>query len=334
MNKTSDISPRTELFAVKALLKVLQPMLVTQRFAQTDQQPKKNSTTRKWRRYKPLAVTTAPLAEGVTPESQKLEHEDVTAVLKQYGGVCEITDVVQDVVDDPVLKVMSQRLGEQAAQTIELLTIEKLKSGSNVYYASGETSRANVAAKISRGDLRRVVRGLDRGLAKPITSIIKPSAKISTSGVEAAYFAMGHTDLEPDIRDITGFKTVVEYSNPSQAISGEVGAVERVRFILTQNFTPWEAVGASGSTMLTGGVSGTGNADVYPIIIVGRDAYAAVRLQGHGSFKMYVMNPGVARGGDTLGQRGSIGWKTWYTSAILTENYMARLEVACTADPS
>lgn len=333
MNKESDISQRTELYAVTQLLKVLQPMLVTQRFAQVDNQPKRNSRVRKWRRYLSLATTTAPLAEGVTPESQKLEHEDVETTLHQYGGVIGTTDVVQDVVEDPILKVMSMRLGEQAAQTIELLTIETLKAGTNAFYSSAVASRTLVNSKINRGDLRRVVRNLDRNLAKPITTIIKPSAKISTSGVEGAFFAMGHTDLEPDIRDITGFKTIVEYSNPTQAVAGEIGAVERIRFILTQNFTPWEGVGVSGSTFLTGGVSGTGKADVYPVIIVGRDAYAVVRLQGSQSFKMYVQNPGISRGGDILGQRGQIGWKTWYASAILNENYMARLEVAATANP-
>ena len=63
-------------------------------------------------------------------------------------------------------------------------------------------------------------------------------------------------------------------------------------------------------------------------LILGRDAYAAVRLQGLKSFEMFVLNPGIARGGDALGQRGTAGWKTWYAAKILTENYMLRLEVA------
>ncbi len=333
MYQKSDIDPRTEMWAVMELLEVFQPMVITQRFAQQNTQKKGTNTVRKWRRYLPLPITSAPLAEGITPENYKLEHEDVSATLQEYGGVIETTDVVKDVVDDPILKVAAQRLGEQAAQTIERLTINVLSAGTNVMYAGGVSSRANVAGPVTRGVLRKAVRGLDRNGAKPITSIISPNSKVSTSGVEASYFAMGHTDLESDIRDITGFKTIVEYSNPGQAVSGEIGSVERIRFVLTQNFTPWEESGASGSTMLTAGGEGTGNADVYPLIVVARDAYATVRLQGYESFSLYVLNPGTARGNDPIGQRGTSGWKTWYACAILTEGYMVRIETACTANP-
>ncbi len=333
--KVSDISPRTESYAVGDLLEVFQPQVVTQRFAQTDIQPKRSSTQRKWRRYLPFPIVKAPLADGVTPDSYKLKFEDVTAVLHQYGGVVTITDVIEDVVDDPIMKVVSRLLAEQAAQTIEQLTIDILKSGSNVVYSGGVTSRSAVNSPISRGDLRIAVRGLDRAGAKPITSIMEAGADVSTVGIEPSYYAMAHTDLESDIRDIVGFKSIVEYSNPGQASDQEIGGVERIRFILTQNFNAWEKTGASGTTYLSETITPTESsaADVYPVIIVGRDAYAAVRLQGRKAFSLMVLNPGKARGGDPLGQRGTAGWKTWYAAAIVTEGYMVRIETVCTAEP-
>lgn len=331
MNKTSDISPRTEMFAVKSLLEVFQPMTITQRFAHTENQPKKNSTVRKWRRYLPLPVTKAPLAEGVTPDSYKIKYQDVTVSLQQFGGVVETTDVVQDVVDDPILDITARLLGEQASNTIEQVTIDVLKSGTNVIYANG-TSRSAVNTVVNKQLMRRCVRILTRHGAKTISSIIQPTAHVSTSGIEAAYFALGHTDLESDIRNIENFKATVEYGSPGSAMEGEIGAHERVRFILTQNFTPWvKAGGAAGSTVLSdGGLAdaGTDKCDVYPLLILGRNAYAAVRLQGRNSFEMFVLNPGKARGGDPIGQRGTSGWKTWYAAKILTENYMVRAEVA------
>jgi len=73
---------------------------------------------------------------------------------------------------------------------------------------------------------------------------------------------------------------------------------------------------------------------VYPLLIVARDAYAVVRLQGRQAAKVMVLNPNKPRGGDPLGQKGTVSWKTYYTAAILNEEWIARLECACTANPT
>ena len=336
IHKYGDITPIQQEYASKQFLKVYQPLAVTQRFAQAESLPKKNTQTMKWKRYLNLDVTTAAVSEGITPESQKLKTEVVTAVLKQYIYVLELTDVISDTHTDPILNIMVTRIGEAMANTIELITIEVLKSGTNVYYANNVASRSAVNNKISRGDLRNIVRGFDRALARPFTEIIAPTAKVSTHGVEAAFYAMAHTDLEPDIRDMTGFIPVVEYSSVERRTPGEIGACERIRFVLSPNFKPWEKAGTSGTTFLSGGIPVTAadNADVYPVIVVGRDAYASVRLQGRGAVETYVLNPGQARGGDPAAQRGSVANKVWYTAVILNQVWMARLEVACTANAS
>lgn len=336
INLYGDISPRTALKAAKMFLKVMQPLTVTQRYAQQDHQPQNSSQTRKWRRYENYPENKASLSEGVTPPGHAITYTDVTAILRQYGDRVNLTDVIQDTHEDPVLKIMTQRSAEQAAQTIELITIDIIKAGTNVVYAGGAVSRTALVSELTRGDLRIAVRTLDRAIASPIANIISPTAKVSTQGVEPAFYAMGHTDLEPDIRNITGFKSIVEYGNPANATPAEIGAVERVRFVLTQNFDSWEetATGASGqSTFLTAGASGTGSADVYPVIIVARDAYAVVRLQGRNAIRMMVLNPGIPRGGDEAGQRGSVAWKTWFAGVILNESWLIRVECLCTANP-
>ncbi|MCD2476522.1 N4-gp56 family major capsid protein, partial [Staphylococcus aureus] len=70
--------------------------------------------------------------------------------------------------------------------------------------------------------------------------------------------------------------------------------------------------------------------DVYPIVIVGQDAYGTVALKGATAITPMVLNPGTPRGGDPLGQRGTVGWKTYFTAIRLNEAWMARLEVAVT----
>lgn len=334
-NTYGDISPRTAGHAARKMLEVGQSLLVTERFGQVDPQQKKTGLTRKWRRYNSLPKATSPLAEGITPSGQKITYEDVQANLEEFGDFVEITDVVIDTHEDPVLDTMSKRCGEQAAETVEAVRINHLKAGTNVYYANGVTSRASVNSPAVRGDLRKIVRAFKRNKAREISTIIKASAKISTESVGSAYFAMGHTDLDSDIRNLPGFIPVKDYSDSTKALPGEIGSLESIRFILTKEFEPWSAAGYSGTTYLSDGAepSTSAQCDVYPLIIVAQDAYAIVPLQGKKAIKPFVVNP-AHTDSDPLAQRGKVGWKSYQGAAILNQLWMARLEVACTANPN
>jgi N4-gp56 family major capsid protein len=335
INTYGDISPRTGVLASKKMLKIGLPRIVTQRFAQYDDQPMNTGLTRKFRRYLSFPDADGPLSEGVSPAGQVIRYSDYTAHLQQYGDKVKLTDLVADTHEDPVLNIMIERLTDQFSQTVEKITLGVLKGGSNVQYANAATSRGNVNAPVARGDLRRVVRAFDRANAMPISKIVMPTPNVSTAGVEEAFYALAHTDLEPDIRNITGFKPVTEYGSPSAAIAGEIGAVERVRFVLTSKLTSYSQAGKAGQTFLSGGTTVTVNtaADVYPILVLARDSFGAVRLAGHQAVKVMVLNPGQPRHGDEIGQQGSVSWKSMYAAVRLNEAWIARLEVACTANP-
>ena len=329
------ISPRTAGHAVARLLERGQRLMVTERFGQVDPQGKNKTKTRKYRRYESLARASAPLAEGITPEGKQLTFTDIECSLEQYGDVVTITDVVKDTHEDPVLMAAMDLVGEQAAETIEEVRINVIKAGTNVFYANGVASRALTNSPLTRGDLRKVYRAFKRNKARPITEIIKASAKIATEPVGEAYFAMGHTDLDSDIRGITGFVPVENYSESMNALPGEVGKVENTRFILTSMFDAWLTAGVTGTTYLSGGAAVTvgAAADVYPLIIVARDAYAIVPLQGAGSITPMVVNPAPVVG-DELAQKGFVSWKTYQTACILNQNWIARIECCATANPS
>ena len=337
MNTYGDISPRTAAFAAKRLLERGQYLMVTERFGQVDPQGKNKTKTRKWRRYESLPRATSPLAEGVPPAGQKLTYTDIEVTLEQYGDMVELTDVIMDTHEDDVLKQSMDLCGEQAAETVEVLRINVLKAGTNVFYANGAATRIALASAPLRGDLRRIVRAFKRNKAREISQIISASAKISTEAVAPAFFALGHTDLDSDIRSMSGFVPVEKYSDSSKAMEGEIGKVEGVRFILTPLFEPWAAAATTASTQttyLTNGASGTGSADVYPLIVVARDAYGIVPLQGKNAVTPMVLNPGTPSKSDPLGQVGYVSWKSWQASVILNELWIARLECLATANPS
>lgn len=334
-NTYGDISPRTAARASKQMLKRGQHMLVTERFGQVDPQQKNKTKSVKWRRYESLARATAPLAEGVPPKGQRLTYTDVMATLEQYGDHVTITDVVADTHEDPVLKEAMDLCGEQAAETIELIRISVLKAGTNVFYADSAASRSAVNSPPTRGDFRRIYRYFKRHKAREISKIIAASPKVSTEPVAPAYFALGHTDLDGDIRGISGFVPFEQYSQSVKALPGEVGKVENTRIILTPLFEAWAAAGAAGTTYLSNGseVSSSAQCDVYPLIFMARDAYGIVPLQGHNAVKPAVVNPGSVTKSDPLGQKGFVSWKTYQAAVILNQTWIARLECAATARP-
>lgn len=325
--KYGDISQRTAAYAAKDMLSHAEPILVLSKFGQNKPLPKNKADTVKFRRPIPFALATTPLQEGVTPSARQMQYEDVPVQIKQYGDIVEITDVVHDLSEDPVLKDATMLCGEQAAETIEVLTWSVIQGGTNVFYANG-SSRGTVNTKISTTKQRAITRSLKANRGKKITSMVSASPNYSTEPVDAAFIALGHTDLEPDIRDMTGFVPCEKYGS-MKALPYEVGKVEDVRYILSPVLNP---ILAAGSGTLNGMTSvGGANVDIYPVIYICKEAFGLVPLKGKGAITPSVINPNNPSSADPLGQRGFVGWKTYFEAVILNETWMARLECGATA---
>jgi N4-gp56 family major capsid protein len=320
-----DISPRTAAFASKDLLVRGLPLLVLEKFMQGKPLPARSTKSMSFRRYLALALATTPLVEGVTPTSKKLTYVDVDVTLNQYGDLVEITDVVADTHEDPVLKETMGILGEQSAQTIETVRYNVLKAGTNKFYANG-TARTDVNTALSTTLQKKIIRALKRQNAMFITSIIKSSPDFNTEAVLPCYVGLGHTDLEDDIRNMTGFIDAKDYGHGTTPFEGEIGSVNNVRYILSNIFTPYEDGGGVENGMVT--TSGT-KADVYPVIYLGKNAWAGVALKGQFAVKTSVINPTPSKS-DPLGQRGSVSWKTMQNALILNDAFMAVAEVSAT----
>lgn len=330
-----DISPRTAAYAIPKFLSHVMPVQVLARFGQLVPIPKNKSTTVKFRRAIPYAPVTSPLQEGVTPSVSGTSFEDVTVTLQQWGDVHGLTDVIEDTHEDPVLMEMMKLSGEQAGATTEQVIYNVVRGGTSVFFANG-ASRSAVNTAISLNKVRAVVRTLERNKAKKITSVLSPSVNIGTSAVEAAYVAVGHTDLAPDIRAMNGFVPVSKYGSMKPICPEEIGAVENVRFILTPDLAPFANAGgsASGSVLSTGGSA----ADVYPVLFFGQEAFGLTPLKNQKTkegnnlaVEPSVINPGTKTKDDPLGQRGYVGWKCWFAAVRLNETWMVRLEVAASA---
>jgi N4-gp56 family major capsid protein len=239
----------------------------------------------------------------------------------------EITDVIADTHEDPILREAESVVAEQAAKTVETLRYNVLKACSNVFYANSMTARTSVVAVISRADQRKIVRALERQEANFITQIVKSTPSFNTESILPAFVGVTHVDMTSDIRGLQGFTSVADYGKIS-AWETEIGACEDVRYIKSTIFTPYPD-GGSGTT--TGKLTTAGsNCDVYPVLYIGKDAYGTIALKGKYAITPIVINP-VPSKSDPLGQRGSVAWKTWQGTVILNDAWMAVYECACTS---
>ena len=321
-----DISPRTAAYAAAELLKRGIPYLVLEKFGQTKPLPSKNSKTITFRRYNALAKTPNALTEGVTPAAKQLTKTDVSATLVQYGDHVEITDVVIDTHEDPVLMEAVEILGEQAAQMIETVRYNVLKAGSNVFYANG-SQRSDVNSKLTLTIQRKITRALKRQNARKITKVVRSTANYGTQAVAPSYIALVHSDLEADIRGMAGFVPVEDYGQMTPYES-EIGKVEDVRYVYSTIFEPFADAGGLAATNGTLSTTGT-QSDVYPVLFISRDAYGIVPLKGKTAITPMVVNPKPSDS-DPLAQRGHVGWKSMQTAVILNDLWMVRAEVAAT----
>ncbi len=318
------LSQRTTAWAVPEALDHARPIEVLAQYGMGKPIPKNKAQDVKFRRPVPLAIA-EDLTEGVPPAAKALTYEDRPAKLKQFGDVIQITDVVQDLAEDPVLKDSLEILGEQMAETKEAKLWGVLQGGSNVDYANG-TERTDVNTKITTALQRKIVRHLKAERGKKVTSKIASTTNYGTEAIDAAYLAFCHSDVEADIRDMVGFVPCEKYGS-MKALPYEIGKVEDVRYIASAALEPFLD---AGSTTLSGMKSSGTQVDIYSVLYVAKDAYGHISLAGSKAFTPMVTRPDQASKSDPLGQKGTVGYKTYFDAVILNQAWMKRLEVGVT----
>lgn len=322
-----DISPRTAAYAHKDLLERAIPYMVFEKFGQAKTLPARSTQTIKFRRYDALDATPQTLTEGVTPDSQKLTSTDVSLSLSQYYGGTTVTDVIEDTHEDPVLSEATDIVGEQAAEMIEKVRFNALKAGTNVVYANG-ASRSDVNTVMSRAVQDQVVRGLKGQNARKLTKVVRSTPSFGTVNVAPSYIGIAHPDLQQDLEKMEGFKMAEDYGAVSP-YENEIGKAGEVRYLTSTVCEPWEDAGGDPTTngVVTASGGSPGQADVYPLLIFGRDAYGLVALKGEFAVTPMVTNAKPSDS-DPWAQRSHVTWKAMQGAVILNDLWMCRIEVA------
>lgn len=270
-------------------------------------------------------VTANLLAEGTTPTPESIVAQDITAVMKQYGCLYSFTDKVADLYEDDISDALKTQVAERMMLVRELELYSKVRANTNRFYGGTGTTLATVNGKLTAKLLRRIQRSLALNHSKKPTSILAPSPNIGTKPIEAAYLVFCSTDIDADLRDTTafpGYTPVAAYGSRKPIHENEMGSFEQFRFIGSPELVPFQNAGAAVGT--TGCVSTGGtNIDVYPIMVVGQEAYGTVALRGSKSFDLSVIPVGNKDSADPLGQRGYMGAKFYAVSVLLNQQWLA-----------
>lgn len=330
MTVYGDITPRTAAYAVDKMLERAQPMLNMAKFAVVTAVPKGKTKVVKWRRYGKLAASTTPLSEGVTPAAGSITSTDVTATLAQYGQRVQITDVIMDTHEDPVLNEFSMSLGETAGETQELIVYNVIKAGTQVQYSNG-AARNTLNTALNANTSRKAIRQLKAQDARPLTSMLNATDGVGTVPIPPCYVCFIHPNVEMDLQNTSnfaaGYTRVQNYGTFKPLCDSEVGSFENIRFVSSTLYSP---LADAGSATLNGMLGGTAT-DVYQSVIVGKDSYATVSLAASGSgLTPIVVNPKPSDS-DPMGQRGHVAFKMYSTAAILNDAWMTRIEHCVTA---
>jgi N4-gp56 family major capsid protein len=260
----------------------------------------------------------------VTPDADSLTPQDITVSLQEYGVLYGLTNRAVDLYEDDVPAEMKKQCGERIGLIREMIRYGVLKGGTNVYYIGG-SSRVAVNNKINLNTLRKVSRNLQANHAARITGVLSMSADFGSTGVEASYVVVAHTDTEADIRDLPNFKNTSEYAQRKTISPYEIGSCENFRFILSPELGPYADAGGTAATNGMFSTTGT-SADVYPFIVAGEEAWGQVALRGADALNPTYIPPGDKTKDDPLGQRGYVGASFYMNAVRLNEGWMAVIE--------
>jgi len=289
----------------------------------TENQPEKSTRIVRWPRYKSLPITTVVVDEGVTPAAVQLEREEVSASLDQHIGMIQTTDVLHYFHPDFTVNIATQRLGEQAATTIETKRYNVFKAGTILRRANG-SARSDINTAMDLTDLRWAERALARAIGEYFTDLGQSTPDFNTESILPAYWGFVHPDARYVIEGLDGFTSVKDYGHGIKIMPNELGAIGNIRFLMSTVYAPFaSAGGAAGSTISTNGIS----SDVYTLLIVAREAWGSVSFRGKNSIAPFIVRPSHTAA-DPAGQRGFIGWVAWTQAKILNDNWSVRIEFA------
>ena len=319
VNSTVDPSSGTNPLATEydatfwdtVLIRLAEPKLVHDLFAQKVSIPSGNGKTVEWRRVDGLSTDPADniLTEGTPGDGQQMKITAITAKVKQYGNFIKFTDMLELTSKDSVMRIATQSCAAQMAGVSDKITRNRMHEATNSFCANNCTG----LAAIEPTDTMQ------------LDDLFKAAARLESNDaptIDGFYVAIMHPlvakDLMSKLSGTTAWVDVMKYANTENIINGEIGKIGKVRVVTTTNAKCYKA-NASGEGGLSGAKDGT---VVFATIVIGNDAYGTTEITGGGA---ELITHGKGEIGGPLNQYSTVGWKQTKAAEILVDKYMVKI---------
>ncbi len=301
------------------------------------------SSSVKWRRIENLATSTTALGEVTGTAAAFLGRNavqpsitDVTVAMAKYGNAILTTEEVDLFNVNSNTVALMDTLGANAGESLNTLMASVFSSGfTNTRNANNATNYTSIASAITVNDIKYAVNRLNRQSAMKFAPFAYGSTNVGTVPIRESYLGICHTDVEEDIRLLTGFVPVEQYGGYTNTYPFEFGAVSGVRWCSTE-IAP-VATSASTESIVATTYRGASALlhDIYTSFIYGMEAIGSVGLGNmHATTSMEMYDPasppavdiikhapGSSGIFDMYNEVGSIAWKAWFAGKVLNAQW-------------
>ena len=263
--------------------------------------------------------------------------------IHKFGMFYEFTQESLDFDSDDGLKEhLSRELLNGAVQLTEAVLQRDLLAGAGtILYAGAATNDGEItgeetpagggnpaipASIVTYEDLMRLDQILNDNRTPKQTKVITGSRMIDTKTIPSGRVMFIGSELVPIIRgmkdlfDNPAFIPIQQYGDAGTIMNGEIGSVDAFRIIVVPEMLHWAGAGdevTDNPGYRSSMVGGTEKYDIYPMLVVGDDAFVTIGFQTDGKtvkFNVMTKMPGreTADRNDPYGETGFSSIKWYY----------------------
>ena len=267
--------------------------------------------------------------------------------IHKFGFFTEFTQESLDFDSDDMLKEhLSRELLNGAVQLTEaVLQRDLLAAAGTVLFAGAATNNGEVtgevtppagsvpeipASIVTYQNLMRLDQILNDNRTPKQTKVITGSRMVDTKTLPSGRVMFIGSELVPLVRgmkdmfDNPAFIPVQQYGDAGTIMNGEIGSVDAFRIIVVPEMLHWAGAGAEvddNPGYRTTTVGGVERYDIYPMLVVGDDAFVTIGFQTDGKtvkFNVMTKMPGreTADRNDPYGETGFSSIK-WYYGILI-----------------
>lgn len=326
----ADVANRLQTFFSKKLLQHQVNNLRLNEFGMKADLPQKmKSKTIRWFRKRVAdSSRVQSLSEGVALSTYAEFNLDyVEATLAQLGELFKLSDVLQMIDAYEPLKMAVSSMGEDAALKADDVTRDAIISGA--LNSDDATNGTEIFAGVtptadSSTDFASLL-ALDAANAKMTRARAlgcKTGLKVNLAPqINGRYIGVIAPQITHDLVQDDDWLKPHQYKDTEALYKGEVGELDGIRYVEATN--PFIEDATYGTYSASGGIFST--------FIFGRDAFGVPKMAGTSSpWAPRVVILDKADKTDPLNQYVMAGWKAFYTSKLLNEDFIKVLRTKST----